>query len=89
MKKHLVVTEDNFSNIVDGEYELKSYLSLLEGYDTEYYIYEQDRSGVWVEAEFYCNHEYYAANHHGGWVERCENMGKDPYGCFEHRSDVI
>lgn len=86
MEAYLVVHEDNSSQTVEGLWELEAYLDMLEENDVEYRIFEQSAGDcVWEGAEFYCDHAVYMQNSHGGWEERCENMGNKPGGCEVHR----
>lgn len=85
MKPYLVVHEDNSSAQVEGIWELEAYLDVLEENDMEYTIFERTKDNSWEVAEFYCEHTVYMQNAHGGWEERCENMGSKPGGCEVHR----
>lgn len=84
---YIIVEEATNKVLLSTDYdlELEAFVEELEVGDVEFTIYEETKSGAWVEAEFYCRHVDYIVSSHGGWEERCENMSSVPGGCEIHR----
>lgn len=85
MKTYQVALSDNATVTVASEWVLLALLDEAIENDQDYRIYEFNKFGESVPAEFYCGHSQYVCNQYGGYEDYCENMAADPFGCNDHR----